>query len=229
MSNGSGYGVPAITGPHERLSHGQEYNPYKTIGNDPLQTFNTVHEGRSHGYEYNPYHSAGNNPPATFSVAHGGPSHGYEYSTYHTVENDPHQHLIWRVKGQVMAMTTNRIIQLPTSFPPHLVLPLNSQATTMTTICTVVLRMFLLRLSAYMRPLEIGRRKSSSDNSRKRSSDNSRKQPNTVKSITCESLKKITASSICSGTRFISSTLVCGESYRVSPERGAGSRERGFQ
>jgi hypothetical protein len=49
-----------------------------------------AHEGGSHGYDYNPYHSIGNDPPTTFSVLHGGPSHGYDYSPYHTPGNDPH-------------------------------------------------------------------------------------------------------------------------------------------
>jgi hypothetical protein len=90
ISNSGSYGAPAVTGPHEHLGHGEEYNPYRTVANDPPQTFSRTHEGGSHGYDYNPYHSAGNDPPATFSVPHGGPSHGYDYSPYHTPGNDPH-------------------------------------------------------------------------------------------------------------------------------------------
>jgi hypothetical protein len=90
MSNSGMYGAPATTGPHEHPSHGEEYNPYRTVANDPPQTFSTTHEGGSHGYDYNPYHSVGNDPPATFTVPHGGPSHGYDYSPYHTPGNDPH-------------------------------------------------------------------------------------------------------------------------------------------
>jgi hypothetical protein len=62
ISNGGSYGAPAITGPHEHPSHGEEYNPYRTVANDPTQKFSTVHEGGSHGYDYNPYHSVGNDP-----------------------------------------------------------------------------------------------------------------------------------------------------------------------
>jgi hypothetical protein len=90
ISNNGSYGAPTITGPHKHLSHGEEYNPYRTVANDPPQTFSTAHEGGSHGYDYNPYHSVGNDPPATFSVPHGGPSHGYDYSPYHTAGSDPH-------------------------------------------------------------------------------------------------------------------------------------------
>jgi hypothetical protein len=43
-------------------------------------------------------------------------------------------HLVWRMKGEVMAMTTDRIIQLLTSLPPRSVMPINSQATTLTAI-----------------------------------------------------------------------------------------------
>jgi hypothetical protein len=109
-------------------------------------------------------------------------------------------HLVWCMKGEIMAMTTDRIIQLLTYLHPHSVLPLNSRATTLTTIRIIVLRTILLWLSAHMWPHMIGRRKSSSDSLRKR--------PNRAKQIICESLKKITASIICNGTRFISSTLV---------------------
>jgi hypothetical protein len=109
-------------------------------------------------------------------------------------------HLVWRMKGEVMAMTTDRIIQLLTSFPPHSVLLMNSQATTLTTIRIIVLRTILLRLFVHMWPHAIGRRKSSSNSLRKR--------PDKVKLIIRESLRKITASIICNGTQFISSTLV---------------------
>jgi hypothetical protein len=90
ISNSGNYGAPAVTGPHEHLGHGEEYNPYWTVANNPPQTFSTTHEGGSHGYDYNPYHSVGNDPPATFTVPHGGPSHGYDYSPYHTPGTDPH-------------------------------------------------------------------------------------------------------------------------------------------
>jgi hypothetical protein len=109
-------------------------------------------------------------------------------------------HLVWRMKGKVMAMTTDRIIQLLISLPPHLVLPLNNQATILTTICIIVLQTILLWFSVHMWPHAIGRRKSSSDSLRKR--------PDRAKLIIHKSLRKIIASIICNGTWFISSILV---------------------
>jgi hypothetical protein len=59
-------------------------------------------------------------------------------------------YLVWHMKGKVMAMTIDCIIQLLTSLPPHSVLPLNSRATTLTTIHIIVLQTILLRFSAHM-------------------------------------------------------------------------------
>jgi hypothetical protein len=59
-------------------------------------------------------------------------------------------HLVWRMKGEVMAMTTDCIIQLLTPLPPRSVMPMNSQAATLTTIRIIVSQTILLRLSAYM-------------------------------------------------------------------------------
>jgi hypothetical protein len=59
-------------------------------------------------------------------------------------------HLVWRMKDEVMAMTTDRILQLLTSLPPRSVMPMNSQATTLTTIHIIVSQTILLRLSAHM-------------------------------------------------------------------------------
>ena len=89
-SNSGSYDAPAITRPHEHPSHGDHegYNPYRTIADNPPQTFGGTHEGGSHGYDYNPYHSVQNNPPATFSCPHGGPTHGHDYSPYHTPGNE---------------------------------------------------------------------------------------------------------------------------------------------
>jgi hypothetical protein len=89
ISNSGSYSAPTITRSHKPPSHGEEYNSYRTVANDPPQTFSRTLEEESHGYDYNPYHSVGNDPPATFSVPHGGPSHGYDYSPYHTPGNDP--------------------------------------------------------------------------------------------------------------------------------------------
>jgi hypothetical protein len=61
-----------------------------------------------------------------------------------------HHHLVWRIKGEVMAMTTDRIIQLLTPHPPCSVMPMNSQPTTLTTIRIIVSRTILLRLPTYM-------------------------------------------------------------------------------
>jgi hypothetical protein len=80
-------------------------------------------------------------------------------------------HLVWRMKGEVMAMTTDCIIQLLTPLPPRSVMPMNNQATTLTTIRIIVSQTILLRLI-------------------------------------CGSLRKITASIVRNGTRFITSTLV---------------------
>jgi hypothetical protein len=100
ISNSGNYSAPTITGPHEHRSHGEEYNPYRTVANHPFQTFSRAHEWGSHGYDYNPYHSVGNDPPATFSVPHGGPSHGYDYNPYHTAGNDPHPSFGMAHEGQ---------------------------------------------------------------------------------------------------------------------------------
>src|SRR5450759_4788692 len=59
-------------------------------------------------------------------------------------------HLVWRMKGEVMAMTMDRIIELLTSLPQHLVLRTNSRPTTMHTICIMVSRTILLRLFPHM-------------------------------------------------------------------------------
>jgi hypothetical protein len=48
MPNSGSYGALAITGLYEHPSHGEEYNPYRTVANDPPQTFSTTHEGGSH-------------------------------------------------------------------------------------------------------------------------------------------------------------------------------------
>jgi hypothetical protein len=117
-------------------------------------------------------------------------------------------HLVWHMKGKVTTMTTDRIIQLLTSLPPHSVIPMSSQATTLTTIRIIVSRTILLQLSAYTWPHAIGRRKSTSNNLRKR--------PDRAKLIICESLRKITASIVRNGTRFITSTLV-SHLVRVGP------------
>jgi hypothetical protein len=109
-------------------------------------------------------------------------------------------HLVWRLKDKVMAMTTDCIIQLLTSLPPLSVMPMNSQATTLTTIRIIVSRTILLRLSAYMWPHAVGRRKTTSDSLRKR--------PDRAKLIIRKSLRKITASIVHNGMRFITSTLV---------------------
>jgi hypothetical protein len=109
-------------------------------------------------------------------------------------------HLVWCMKGEVMAMTTDRIIQLLTSLPPRSVMPMNSQATTLTTIRIIVSQTALLQISAYMWPHAIGRRKSTRNSLRKR--------PDRAKLIIRESLRKITASIVRNGTRFITSTLV---------------------
>ena len=85
MTKDISYGAPILTGPHKCPSHGYDYNPYHTIGNDPPQTFNMAPEGGSHWYDYSPYHTTRNVPPLIFSAVHGGPSHGYEYSPYHTI------------------------------------------------------------------------------------------------------------------------------------------------
>jgi hypothetical protein len=35
MSNSGSYDAPALTRPHEHSSHGEEYNPYQTVANNP--------------------------------------------------------------------------------------------------------------------------------------------------------------------------------------------------
>jgi hypothetical protein len=150
ISNSGSYGDPAIIGPHEHPSHGEEYNPYQIVASDPPQTFSTAHEGGSHGYDYNPYHSIGNDPPQhlVFHME----AQAMAMTTVHTTLRGMIliHHLVWRMKGEVMAMTTDRIIQLLTSLPPHSILPMNSQDTTLTTIHIIVSRMILLQLSAHM-------------------------------------------------------------------------------
>jgi hypothetical protein len=150
ISNSGSYGAPAITGPHEHPGHGEEYNPYRTVANDPPRSFNTTHEGGSHGYTYSPYHNVGNNPRTTFNVPQ--EAQAMAMTTIHTTLRGMIliHHLVWHMKGEVMAMTTDRIIQLLTSHPPRSVMPMNSQPTTLTTIRIIVSRTILLRLSAHM-------------------------------------------------------------------------------
>jgi hypothetical protein len=109
------------------------------------------------------------------------------------------QQLLWHVKGQFTAMTIIRIILLATSLPPHSLWHMNGQATTMIAIRTVALQTFLLLFLAHKPPLVTRKKKSSRDSSRKR--------PDKVKTIICKSLTKITSFLICSGMRFINSTL----------------------
>jgi hypothetical protein len=120
-SNDINYGVPTIIGPHKRPSHGYGYNPYHTIGNDLSQTFSMAHEEGSHGYDYNPYYTFRNDPLPMFNITHEGPNHGYEYNPYRTAPLGAilPQYLLWRMKGQITAMTIIRKIQLATSFLPH--------------------------------------------------------------------------------------------------------------
>ena len=110
-------------------------------------------------------------------------------------------HLIWRMKGEVMAMTMDRIIQLLTFLPPHSVLPMNSHSTILTTIRIIVSQTILLWLSDYMCSYVIRRKKNTRDSLRKRRDK--------IKLIIHESLRKITASIVHNGTQFITSTLVC--------------------
>jgi hypothetical protein len=144
ISNSGSYGAPAITRPHKHPSHGEEYNPYRTVTNDPPQTFSTTHEGGSHGYDYNPYHSIGNDPPQ-HSMFHT-EAQAMAMTTVHTTLWGMilTHHLVWRMKGKVMAMTMDRIIQLLTSLPPRSIMPMNSQATTLTTIRIIVSQTILL-------------------------------------------------------------------------------------
>jgi hypothetical protein len=79
-------------------------------------------------------------------------------------------------------------------------MPMNSQASTLTTICIIVSQTILLRLSAHMWPHAIGTRKSTRDSLKKR--------PDRAKLIIRGSLRKITASIVRNGTRFITSILV---------------------
>ena len=140
------------------------------------------------------------------------PPYNIQYSTQRPkpwlwLQSIPHSeemifthHLVWRMKGEVMAMTTDCIIQLLTSLPPRSVMPMNSQATTLTTIRIIVSQTILLRLFVHMWPYVIGRRKNTKNSLRKRL--------DRAKLIICKSLRKITASIVHNGMRFITSTLV---------------------
>jgi hypothetical protein len=89
ISNSGSYGDPAIIGPHEHPSHGEEYNPYQIVASDPPQTFSTAHEGGSHGYDYSPYHITGNDPHPSFGMAHEGRSYGYDHGPHNTAFDIP--------------------------------------------------------------------------------------------------------------------------------------------
>jgi hypothetical protein len=69
-SDDIGYGTPTFTGPQKRPSHGYNYNPYHTVGNDLPSTFSIAHEGPSHGYDYNPYNTIGNVLLPTFTMVY---------------------------------------------------------------------------------------------------------------------------------------------------------------
>ena len=107
-------------------------------------------------------------------------------------------HLVRRTKGEVMAMTMGRTIELPTPLPPHSVLPMNSRPTTLTTIRIIASQAILLQLLA--RPHEIGKRRNTNDRWRKRLD---RVRPNIR-----ESLRKRTASIEHNGMRCIRLTPV---------------------
>jgi hypothetical protein len=78
QSNNIGYGTPTFTGPYKGPSRAYDYNPYHTIGNNPLPTFAMAREGPNHGYDYNPHNTAGSIPLPTFTMAHERPSYYYD-------------------------------------------------------------------------------------------------------------------------------------------------------
>ena len=89
QSNNIGYGAPTFNGPYKRPSCAYNYNPYHTIGNNPLPAFAMAREGPNHGYDYNPYNIVGSVPLPTFAVAHEWPSHYYDHNPYRSITNIP--------------------------------------------------------------------------------------------------------------------------------------------
>jgi hypothetical protein len=150
ISNSGSYDAPAITGPYKHPSHGDEYNPYRTVANDLPQTFSTTHEGEAMDMITIHTTALGTTPPQ-HSVFHM-EAQAMAMTTVHTTLRGMIfiHHLVWRMKDKVMAMTTDRIIQLLTSLPPRSVMPMNSQPTTLTTIRIIVSQTIFFRLSAHM-------------------------------------------------------------------------------
>jgi hypothetical protein len=140
ISNSGNYSAPTITGPHEHRSHGEEYNPYRTVANHPFR--HSVGRMKGEAKDMITIHTTvlGTTPPQ-HSVFRMG-AQAMAMTTIHTTLRGMIliHHLVWHMKGKVMAMTIDRIIQLLTSLPPHSVL---------TTIRIIVSRTILLRLSAH--------------------------------------------------------------------------------
>jgi hypothetical protein len=75
--------------PHGGPSHGYDYSPYHTLGNDPHPSFGIAHDGRSYGYDHGPHNIASDIPAPTFSFAHEQPTHYSDHNLYYSVTNDP--------------------------------------------------------------------------------------------------------------------------------------------
>ena len=84
-----GYPLTAFNCLHGGPSHGYNYSPYHTPGNDPHPSFGIVHEGRSYGFDHGLYNRASDIPPPTFGSAHKQLTHYFDHNPNYSVMNDP--------------------------------------------------------------------------------------------------------------------------------------------